>query len=138
MKQKREDLASALDMAIRASEGDMVPDDTSYPAYMSREKWLALRNDMSDEVRALYGKEIRERVVGGRVCPPKMASYGSSSRMIYTKSEAAKKGAVCFEKKLSTRIGTGKANLDGYLKKQGAACISRPSAASRTAARAIS
>ena len=46
--------------------------------------------------------------------PPKMACYGSSSRMLYLLSRANLD--FCFEKKLATTIG-GIANLDGYLYK---------------------
>ncbi len=46
--------------------------------------------------------------------PPKMACFGSSSRMLYLLSR--ENTNFCFEKKLATTIG-GTANLDGYLYK---------------------
>ena len=55
-----------------------------------------------------YLKELTEK--NGR--PPKMASYGSSSRMIYNLSHENK--SFVFEKQLPTTVG-GKANLDGFL-----------------------
>jgi hypothetical protein len=67
---------------------------------------------MESGTRAEYesggGSELKEK--NGR--PPKMASYGSSSRMIYNLSHK-NKGFV-FEKQLPTTVG-GKANLDGFL-----------------------
>lgn len=53
------------------------------------------------------GDELSEK--SGR--PPKMASYGSSSRMIYMLSEG--KAGFHYEMKLPTTVG-GKANLDGF------------------------
>ena len=55
----------------------------------------------------LGGSELKEK--NGR--PPKMASFGSSSRMIYNLSN--KKNGFHFEKKLPTTVG-GTANLDGF------------------------
>lgn len=47
--------------------------------------------------------------------PPKMASYGSSSRMIYNLSKNV--DGFAFEKKLPTSLG-GIAHMDGYLEKE--------------------
>ena len=58
------------------------------------------------------GKELEERKVGENVHPPKMASFGSSSRMIYNLMKD--KEGFLFEKQLHTTVG-GIANLDGFM-----------------------
>lgn len=84
----------------------------TYPAYMDLDSWEAFKDAMIEEHRKQFdqgsGKELDEK--DGR--PPKMASYASSSQMIYKLSKHIK--AFVFEKQLSTTVG-GKANLDGYL-----------------------
>ncbi len=66
---------------------------------------------MPEAARREYGEgdgdELKEKE--GR--PPKMASYGSSSRLIYNLSK--KKEGFHFEKKLPTTVG-GTTNLDGF------------------------
>ena len=79
--------------------------------YMTNDEWDSFLSAMSEVARNEYGNgdgdELKER--DGR--PPKMASYGSSSRMIYNLSN--KKEGFHFEKKLPTTVG-GTANLDGF------------------------
>lgn len=79
--------------------------------YMTNDEWIDFLTTMPEAARREYGKgdgdELKEKE--GR--PPKMASYGSSSRMIYNLSN--KKEGFHFEKKLPTTVG-GKANLDGF------------------------
>lgn len=79
--------------------------------YMTNDEWLAFLTAMPEAARREYGAgdgdELKEK--DGR--PPKMASYGSSSRMIYNLSN--KKEGLHFEKKLPTTVG-GTANLDGF------------------------
>ena len=81
------------------------------PTYMTNEEWNAFLSAMSEVARNEYGNgdgdELKEK--DGR--PPKMASYGSSSRMIYNLSN--KKEGFHFEKKLPTTVG-GTANIDGF------------------------
>ena len=78
---------------------------------MTNDEWLAFLTVMPEAARCEYGEgggdELKEK--DGR--PPKMASFGSSSRMIYNLSN--KKEGFHFEKKLPTTIG-GTANLDGF------------------------
>lgn len=62
------------------------------------------------------GKELDERKSGQNIYPPKMASFGSSSRMIYLLSKEIK--AFQFEEKLPTKVG-GVANMDGYMEQDG-------------------
>ena len=79
--------------------------------YMSNNEWksflAAISSTARNEYEAGSGDELSEK--NGR--PPKMASYGSSSRMIYTLSSA--QAAFHYEKQLPTTIG-GKAHLDGF------------------------
>ena len=83
--------------------------------YMTNAEWKDFLNNMIESARKEYAKgggdELSEK--NGR--PPKMASYGSSSRMIYNLSKANDR--FHYEEQLSTTVG-GKANLDGFCKKK--------------------
>lgn len=83
-----------------------------YNEYLDNTSFQALLNGMSSEHKKQYGagggKELEPR--DGK--PPKMASFASSSRMIYLHSKGIPN--FVFEKKLTTTVG-GMANLDGYL-----------------------
>ena len=113
------DLQKKLDMLIKRAEageeslsfGYEVQGRT-YNSYMTNDEWTRFKADMPEGVKKQYregsGGELEEK--NGR--PPKMASYGSSSRMIYRLSKAI--DGFCFEKKLNTAIG-GTAHLDGFV-----------------------
>ncbi|MBR4864783.1 MAG: hypothetical protein IKU07_09425 [Oscillospiraceae bacterium] len=115
-----------LDMAIKRSEvgessaggyrvkGRALP----YENYMENAAWNECYANMQknhEKAFAAYGagggKELDERVSGTNTYPPKMASYGSSSRMIYTLMQNEENFE--YEKKLPTLVG-GVANLDGF------------------------
>lgn len=90
-------------------------DGRKYPVYQDNESWSKFKNEMKE----LYPDAYEEYGAGGGSemeekdnKPPKMASYASSSRMIYLL--ARKRAYFKFEKKLPTTAG-GTANLDGYL-----------------------
>ena len=109
---------TALDFAIRDalneySWGYNITGKATYYNYMSNEAWEEFKNDMSYEHKQQYkdghGGELNEK----DGTPPKMASFGSSSRLIYLLSKDV--AGFSFEEKLSTKVG-GPANLDGYLK----------------------
>ena len=109
---------TALDFAIRDalneySCGYDILGKATYYNYMSNEGWEEFKNDMSYEHKQQYkdghGGELNEK----GDTPPKMASFGSSSRLIYLLSKDVT--GFSFEEKLSTKVG-GPANLDGYLK----------------------
>ena len=91
-----------------------VMDKTKDPnhAYLHKESWMDFLKSMDDAHKKQYGagggKELEEK--DGK--PPKMASFASSSRMIYNYSKNIP--GFVFEKKFSTTVG-GMANLDGYL-----------------------
>lgn len=122
------DICKALDLAIMKKETD---DNSSisagyrvagrkepYGNYLSDASWKKIKEEMETDYPQAFeayakggGKELEERKVKGRIYPPKMASFGSSSRMIFK----LMKDVTGFEleKKLATAIG-GTANLDGY------------------------
>lgn len=89
--------------------------------YLSNDAWDKFYDDMARYNMNAFkrysdgaGGEMRASSNGK---PPKMASFGSSSRMIYNlvmKDEV--KERFLFEEKLPTTIG-GEANLDGFMKK---------------------
>ena len=113
-------LSMKLDLAIKAKEatasadGYVIKDKGCYSTYMTNAEWDAFKNAMSAQALEEYGAggggELYEK--DGR--PPKMACYGSSSRMIYLLSRDKEKDGFHYEKKLSTTVG-GTANLDGFL-----------------------
>lgn len=118
-------MATALDCAIRDFEvendtkkyGYKVKDNIYYN-YMSNEYWESYKIVMPEEHRKQFdngsGGELKEKKGRWGIYPPKMASFGSSSRMIYELSKDI--SGFCFEEQLDTRVG-GIANLDGFLKK---------------------
>ena len=110
-------ITEKLDLAIKLAEtgttdGGYTIGNIKRNTYMSNEEWNSFLLAMDSVARAEYevggGSELKEK--NGR--PPKMASYGSSSRMIYNLSRENK--SFVFEKQFPTTIG-GKANLDGFL-----------------------
>ena len=80
-------------------------------AYMSNAEWNSFLSAMPEDFKKEYGAGGGDELNGKCGHPPKMASYGSSSRMIYNLSN--KKEGFHFEKKLPTTVG-GTANLDGF------------------------
>ena len=79
--------------------------------YMTNAEWDVFLGLMTEDAKNEYGEGGGDELNGKNGHPPKMASYGSSSRMIYNLSKE-KKG-FHFEKKLPTTVG-GTANLDGF------------------------
>ncbi len=122
------EIAKLLDLSIKQAETNGSKADKSYVHngreynnYLDNASW----QDFITEMKTLYypiyenykngsGDELGIKKVGKY--PPKMASYGSSSRMIYLLSRDIPE--FCFEKKLFTTIG-GTANMDGYLNNNG-------------------
>ena len=118
------ELNKQLDAAIKKSENGaeeevyITIEGKAYENYMSKEKWEAFLKDMKKEHLIAYvqgyGNEISEKQGRYGIYPPKMASYGSSSRMIYKLLKTVE--GIHFEKQLPTKVG-GTANLDGYLQR---------------------
>ncbi len=109
-------ISKELDLSIKLAEtkrtaGGYLVGDKEYNTYMTNSEWAEFKADMLpsalDEYGAGSGGELDEK--NGR--PPKMACYGSSSRMIYMLSRH--KEGFHYEKKLPTTIG-GTADLDGF------------------------
>lgn len=109
-------MQSTLDLSIKKHELNTVNGGYGkYQAYMDESVWKVFVEDMKEQHPAAYeqygagsGGELNP--VGN--LPPKMASYGSSSRMIYNLSKHIPD--FYFEYKLPTTIG-GVANMDGYI-----------------------
>ena len=115
----------ALDYAIRDSEissesdfGYKIDGKDPYENYMSNKTWDIFLKQMPEEHYKQFedgnGGELKEKKGRYGINPPKMASYGSSSRLIYELSKDI--DGFIFEERLDTRVG-GTANLDGLLRK---------------------
>ena len=120
------DICKELDLAIMEKETHGNPsvqagysvDGRIYKNYLSKNCWNDFKKEMQMNHAEAFntygkggGKEMDERKACGNIYPPKMASFGSSSRMIYNLMKENK--AFQYEKKLATVVG-GMANLDGY------------------------
>ena len=108
-----------LECGYKASNGKL------YTAYYTNYEWETFKDEMKQNYNSAYkdfkdgnGGEIDER---GQY-PPKMASYGSSSRFIYEQSRDIQN--FQFEKKLGICIPArnekqeAEASLDGYLEEK--------------------
>lgn len=122
------ELNKILDEAIRVHETKEKPNlsagytvnGRTYLNYISNISWTDFCKDMEANHPEAYenykngdGKELDERKVGANIYPPKMASFGSSSRFIYSLMKDYYD--FKFEKQLPTTVG-GIANLDGFMK----------------------
>lgn len=124
-KRKSQELAIALDDAICHAEhkadnniyGGYTIADKFYSTYLSNKTFDKFLAEMKPEIKAMFKDgdggelEIRCDKDGKAVYPPKMACFGSSSRMMY--NAAKHLSNFIFEKKMPTTVG-GTANLDGY------------------------
>ncbi len=121
------ELNKILDYSIMADETSQTPglksgytvNGKTYSNYMDNVSWEKFVNEMKKEKPAAYrrygnggGKELEEHKIGANIYPPKMASFGSSSRMIYNLAKNTE--GFFFEEKLPTVVG-GMANLDGFM-----------------------
>lgn len=126
-----ENAAQALDFAIKQSVPDASVseyyeiDGVKRYNYMSNAKWEQFVADMQANYKRVYdqykkggGKELWASCYKSKIpnIPPKMASYGSSSRMIYLLSRDI--GGFQFERQLATTVG-GTANMDGFINRCG-------------------
>ena len=116
-------LQHKLDYAIRDKEDKTYGEGyiiskskLAYDRYMSNEDWERYLAKMSEDHRKQYeegdGGELKEKRGRWGTYPPKMACYGSSSRIIYTLLRGV--ANIEFEKKFATLVGHT-ANLDAYL-----------------------
>ena len=113
----------ALDYAIRDYECKKFPVESGYKIenniycnYLSKNSWKEFKDSIKKVHRCQFedadGGELKEKKGRWGICPPKMASFGSSSRFLYNISKDIV--GFQFEKLLPTRVG-GTANLDGYI-----------------------
>ena len=113
----------ALDYAIRDYECKKFPVESGYNIenniycnYLSKNSWKEFKDSIKKVHRCQFedadGGELKEKKGRWGICPPKMASFGSSSRFLYNISKDIV--GFQFEKLLPTRVG-GTANLDGYI-----------------------
>lgn len=114
-------MKTALDLAIKWKEkgtldGGFVLGDRLYERYMDNEAWQAFLQEMQERYPAAYAAfasgDGNELGLKASKAPPKMACYGSSSRMLYLL--AREMDGFSFERQFPTTIGVGKVNLDGY------------------------
>lgn len=115
------DLAKKQAEGASLSSGYTMEDGRFYNAYLTNQEWDSFRSEMEKDYPIAFqnykdgdGGEIEEKQY-----PPKMASYGSSSRFIYKLSRDIP--GFEFEKKLGICVPArnenteAKASLDGYL-----------------------
>ena len=115
-------MQKTLDLSIKYAETGTLDgayafnEKASYPSYMTQNDWDAF----VEEMKVSYNQAYKELIAGsgGELKPqghrpPKMASYGSSSRLIYRLSKSFMP-QFHLEHKLSTYIG-GIANIDGFM-----------------------
>ena len=88
----------------------------TYWNYLSNGAWEEFKRKMKKAHLCQFedadGGEMKEKKGRWGIYPPKMASFGSSSRFLYSVSKDIE--GFQFEKLLPTRVG-GSANLDGYI-----------------------
>lgn len=120
-------MQKTLDLAIKHYEkgagGYLANNGKTYDNYLSNKsdnnEWKAFKEDMKNNYPSAYeqyGKGSGGEMKEGKNYPPKMASYGSSSRMIFNLCKHLCKSGFQFEYKLPTYVG-GTANLDGFMQK---------------------
>lgn len=114
-------MQKTLDLSIKLHEtgtldgGYAIADWVSYPAYMKNDEWSDFYETMKAKYPiafAEYGEGSGGELLPKNKYPPKMASYGSSSRMIFNLLK--ENSDFHFEYKLPTKVG-GIANLDGFI-----------------------
>ncbi len=106
-------ISKKLDLAIKVAETKTTDGAYGkYNTYMTEEEWSAFKATMLPGALEEYGAGGGDELSPKNGRPPKMACYGSSSRLIYKLS--CHKDDFHYEKKLSTTVG-GTANLDGFM-----------------------
>ena len=123
---KIDSLEKALDYAIRDFElkdrdisiecgYKIEKEKKTYWNYLSNDAWGIFKDNMKPIHQCQFedadGGEMKEKKGRWGIYPPKMASFGSSSRFLYNVSKDIE--GFQFEKQLPTRVGHS-ANLDGY------------------------
>lgn len=113
-------MQKTLDLSIKKHEigatvGGYCVNGKQFDSYMDKQIWMDFIAGMKENHYEAFiefgegsGSELREK----GTYPPKMASYGSSSRMIYNLCKNI--DGFHFERKLPTTVG-GIANIDGFM-----------------------
>lgn len=109
-------ISKEVDLAIKVAQakttdGGYFVGEKEYNTYMTNAEWDRFKGSMLTHVLDEYGAGGGGELIEKNGRPPKMACYGSSSRMIYMLSRH--KENFHYEKKLATTVG-GTANLDGF------------------------
>ena len=110
-------LTKELDLAIKLSEtkttaGEYIVGGKEYKTYMTNTEWENFKGNMTSDAFSEYGACGGDEFSEKNGHPPKMASYGSSSRLIYNLSKHKK--SFHYKRKITTTVG-GIANIDGFL-----------------------
>lgn len=110
-------LSKELDLAIKLAEtgttaGEYLAGGKEYNTYMTNTEWANFKANMAPDALSEYSAGSGDELSEKSERPPKMACYGSSSRILYNLSRH--KEGFHYEKKLSTTVG-GTANIDGFL-----------------------
>ena len=115
-------MQKTLDLSIKLHEnnsldGGYIIKGKPYQAYMDNDKWDTFIEDMKanhSDAHKEYGAGSGGETKSNGCFPPKMASYGSSSRFIFNLCKDVPD--FHFEYQLPTKVG-GIANLDGFIEK---------------------
>lgn len=125
-------IQNIFDIALKQSKGGdrskgySFSDGRVYYSYCTNEEWSAYLKDMIEKHNKVYhefidgdGGELSEKASSsGKILPPKMASFASSSRFIF--EESCQLGSqIEFECKLPIAFkgfrGEARASLDGFI-----------------------
>ena len=91
-----------------------------FHTYYTNHEWNEYVDTMPKAIKDQFDKgkggEMKEYTRNGKTYPPKMASYGSSSRFMISIGQSI--NGFEYEKQLQTGLGGYPANLDGYLKEK--------------------
>ncbi len=126
MEKEMRNIQQALDIAIRDSKNEEIlsgyeVDGRRYSNYLSNSAWCEFKEAMRktpfyNQYNRGAGGELEEKRGRWGLYPPKMACFGSSSRVTYVYLKDVPN--ICFEEQLDTIVG-GRANLDAALHKEG-------------------
>ncbi|MBR6558979.1 MAG: hypothetical protein IKT70_08235 [Clostridia bacterium] len=105
-----------LDLAIKlaeakTTEGGYLIGDKKIDTYMTNSEWKEFKSSMLPSALKEYEAGKGGKLSEKNGCPPEMASYGSSGRMIYMLSRH--KEDFHYEKMLYTTVG-GTTTIDGF------------------------
>ena len=115
-------MQKTLDLSIKRKEigstngGYISPSGRIYQSYMDNVDWCEFVRNMDPRAYENFDCGAGGELKAKGDYPPKMASWGSSSRMLYNLVQKLGVDNFEFEHKLDTMVG-GVANLDGFIEK---------------------